>query len=316
MGEPQRSLSANLASIRRGLGRYRILLATFVLLLLSLLYIYVLDKSVAELIEAALPNAVAALFVFLAVYALYQFIGVAPNDEVAHLLDQHQERIATHLDNELRDVRREVGQLSVPRSRGMLAFFPHWNEMTEQDWERVLSGATHVDVVMNWCDSWLEANSRLFRSLLKEGTTVSLYLPDPGFGNTAADRDRLNRLATAYDFSRHVVRFRIAKSAAKLVELGAHPDQVAVRLVDGLTFAAVRVNEHRLLISHYDQFRVGHPRAYALLFDLHESDELFGYWREQFNYFNNIEPTPVGKLIELRRTLNSGRPPHNSTDDH
>ncbi len=307
MGEPQRSLSASLASLRRGLGRYRILLAILVLLLLSLVYVLVFDKTIPELVEAALPNAVAALFVFLAVYALYQFIGIAPNDEVANLLDEHQDRVDAHLDDQLRDLRREVGQLSIPRPRGILDFFPNWSEMTGQDWERILSDATHIDIVMNWCDSWLEANARLFRGLLAEGTTVSLYLPNPGFGNNTTDRDRINRLAKTYNLPRHIVRFRIAESAAKLVELGAPPDHLTVHLVDGLTFAAVRVNEYQLLISHYDQFRVGHPKAYALLVDLHESKELFDYWTEQFDHFNNIPPTPVDKLITLRKALNSRR---------
>lgn len=316
MGEPQRRLSAGLASLRRGLGRYRILLAILVLLLLSLSYVLAFDKSVPELLETALPNAVAALFVFLAVYALYQFIGIAPNDEVARLLDGHQERLTDHLNDELHGIRREVRRLSIPRPRGILNFFPHWSEMSGQDWESVLSDATHVDIVMNWCDSWLEANARLFRELLEEDTTVSLYLPHPGFDNNNADRERINRLATTYDIPRHVVRFRIAESAAKLVDLGADPDQLTVRLVDGLTFAAVRVNEYRLLVSHYDQFRVGHPKAYALLVDLHESRELFGYWTEQFDYFNDIAPTPVEKLIELRKTLNSSRTRQSSTGDH
>ncbi|MGB3444095.1 MAG: hypothetical protein WBA97_35610 [Actinophytocola sp.] len=316
MDEPQRRLSAGLASLRRGLGRYRILLAVLVLLLLSLLYVLVFDKSVPQLIEAALPNAVAALFVFLALYALYQFIGIAPTDEVARLLDRHQEQLADHLKVELQGIQREVSQLSIPRPRGILDFFPHWSEMTGQDWERILSDATHVDIVMNWCDSWLEANARLFRELLEEDTTVSLYLPHPGFDNNNAHRDRIHRLATTYDVPRHVVRFRIAESAAKFVDLGADPDRLTVRLVDGLTFAAVRVNEYRLLVSHYDQFRVGHPKAYALLVDLHESSELFGYWTEQFDYFNNIAPTPVERLIELRKTLNTSKIRHGSTGDH
>lgn len=310
MDEPQGSLSASLTSLRRGLGRYRILLATATLILLSLSYILVFHKSVAELVEAALPNAIAALFVFLTVYALYRFIGVAPTDEVANLLDAHEEHIAARLKGELEDIRRDVGQLSIPRPRGILDFFPHWSEMTGQDWERVLFDATHIDIVMNWCDSWVEANARLFRTLLAEETTVSLYLPDPGFENTSADRERINRLAATYDFPAHVIRFRIAESATKFVDLGANPDQLTVRLVEGLTFAAVRVNEHRLLVSHYDQFRVGPPKAYALLLDLHESPELFGYWTDQFNHFNDIAPTHVNRLLELRTTLNSGRTGH------
>lgn len=310
MREPPKRLSANLTRLRRGLGRYRTLLAVAALIVLSLIYIFIFHKSLNELISVALPNAVAALFVFLAVYALYQFIGVAPTDEIATLLDSHRDQFTAHVANELEELDGEIRRLKIPRPRGIIDFFPHWNEMTGEDWQDVLDRAEHIDVVMNWCDSWFEANARLFRRLLSNGARVDLFLPDPGLsGNKleSSDRDRVDRLAITYDMPRQTVRFKIADSVVRLVDLGASPNQITVRLLDGLTYPAVRVDENRLLISHYDQFRVGHPRAYALLLDLEESAELSAYWSEQFGLFYEVEPTPVEKLVRLRQSLGANK---------
>jgi hypothetical protein len=259
-------------------------------------------------VETALPNAVAALFVFLAIYALYQFIGISPSDEIAQLLDSQREQLGSRSQEDLQGIAVEMRRLDLSRPRGILNLYPHWNEISGQDWEVILEGAWQVDIVMNWCDSLLEANARIFRRLISEGLSVSLYLPDPGsFGGreglSEQDRDRLNQLAATYSMPRGAVRLRIAESASKLVDLGAREEQVTVRLLKGLTYSAVRINRSRLLISHYDQFRVGHPRAHALLLDLDESAELSNYWSEQFQRFESIRPTSLAKMMRLRRSF-------------
>jgi hypothetical protein len=73
--------------------------------------------------------------------------------------------------------------------------------------------------------------------------------------------------------------------------------------MEGLTYSAIRINKSRLLISHYDQFRVGQPRAHALLLDLAERPELAEYWAHQFERFEAVEPTPVDLMMQLRRSF-------------
>lgn len=305
---PAKSLSASIGRLRRALGRYRILLAASTLVALSLAYSLIFHNHILQLVETAIPNAVAALFVFLAIYVLYQFIGISPSDEIAQLLDNQRDQLGNRSRKDLQRIAAEMRRLQLARPRGILNLYPHWNEISGGDWEVILAGARQVDIVMNWCDSLLEANTGIFRRLISEGLSVSLYLPDPGsFGGreglTPQDRDRLNQLAATYSMPRGAVRLRIAESVSKLVELGAPEEKITVRLMKGLTYSAIRINKSRLLISHYDQFRVGHPRAHALLLDLDESTELRNYWSEQFQRFESIRPTPLAKMMRLRRSL-------------
>lgn len=260
--------------------------------------------------ETAIPNAVAALFVFLALYALYQFIGVAPSDELAQLLDKQSEQLGDRSWGEITEIAAELRRLQIPRPRGVLAFYPQWSLISSQDWESILNGARHLDIIMNWCGSLLEANARTFGRLLADGLSVALYLPHPGnFGSrddaSSENRAWLNQLADTYQMPRKAVRLRIAESVSQLLELDARTDQITIRLLQGLTYSAVRIDRSRLLISHYDQFRVGAPRAHALLLDLDESPELRSYWAEQFYRFESITPTPVDLMLQLRRSLGS-----------
>lgn len=301
-------MSASISRLRRALGRYRLLLAVLTLVALSLIYKLVFGHGIRELVETAIPNAIAALFVFLAVYALYQFIGVTPSDEIAQLLDKQGDQLGKRARKDLEAVAAELRRLQIPRPRGILGFYPQWSEISGQEWESILSGARQLDIVMNWCDSLLESNSRTFRRLLADGLAVTLYLPHPGnFGtgddSSSEDRAWLNQLADTYKMPRKAVRLRIAESVSQLLDLGARSEQVTVLLLRGLTYSAVRIDKSRLLVSHYDQFRVGHPRAHALLLDLGESPELRSYWADQFYRFESIAPTPVDMMMQLRRSL-------------
>ncbi len=261
--------------------------------------------------DTAIPNAVAALFVFLAVYVLYQFIGVTPSDEIAQLLDKQVDQLSRRSRRDLAEITAEMQRLQIPRPRGILNFYPHWNEISGQDWESILNGARQLDIVMNWCDSLLDANARTFRQLLAGEVRVTLYLPHPGSLGTGDDRRSedcawLTQLAHTYEVRRSAVRLHIADSVSQLLQLGARTEQITIRLMEGLTYSAVRVNESRLLISHYDQFRVGQPRAHALLLDLDESVELRSYWDYQFSLFEAVPPTPVEVMMQLRRSLAKG----------
>jgi hypothetical protein len=305
---PEKKLSAGIKRLRKGLGRYRVLLAAVTLVAISLVYSLIFHHRFGGLVDSALPNAVASLAVFLTLYALYQFVGVSPLDEIAQILDRHRGQLGKVLEGESRRLTQEVQRLVIPRPRGIIKFYAHWSEMNGQDWDDILKDASEIDIVMNWCDSLIDANARLFRQLIAGGMTIALYLPHPGsFGGgerlSEKDRERLNRLANTYSMPRGTARLRIAESASKLVELGAKKNQITIRLLKGLTYSAVRVNKSRLLISHYDQFRIGHPRAHALLLDLDESPELHSYWTEQFERFEAIRPTSLNKMLHLRRSF-------------
>lgn len=305
---PGKKFAAGVKRLRKALGRYRVLLAAVTLVAISLVYSTVFHHRFSGLVSSALPNAVASLAVFLALYALYQFVGVSPLDEIAQILDRHRNELGKQLAGESRRLAGEVQRIVIPRPRGIIKFYAHWNEMNGQDWEGILEGASEIDIVMNWCDSLIDANARMFRQLIASGMTVALYLPHPGsFGGSdrmsERDRERLDRLARTYSLPRGVARLRIAESVSKFVELGAEKDHLTIRLLKGLTYSAVRVNRSRLLISHYDQFRTGHPRAHALLLDLDESPELHSYWTEQFARYQSIRPTSLEKMLRLRRSL-------------
>jgi hypothetical protein len=307
------SLSANINRLRKGLGRYRLLLTVIVLVALSLAYSSVFHHRLSQLVETSLPNAIAALFVFLALYILYAFIGISPSDEIAQLLDNQRDKLKSESQHDLRRIAGEIQRLQLARPRGIRDLYPHWDEMSGQDWEVILDEARHVDIVMNWCDSLLEGNARAFRRLISSGMTIALYLPDPGgFGDSERlapqDRTRLNQLGAEYALPRGTVRLHIAESAVKLVELGAREDQITIRLLKRLTYSAVRIDRSRLLISHYDQFRMGHPRAHALLLDLDESAELQSYWADQFYRYESIQPTPLEKMLRLRRSFGAPAP--------
>ena len=228
---PGKTLAVGVSRLRTGLGRYRVLLAAVTLVTISLVYSLIFHNSVGGLIDSAIPNAVASLAVFLALYALYQFVGVSPLDEVARILDRHREELGRVLTGESHRLTNEVQRLVIPRPRGIISFYAHWNEMSGQDWEAILSDAREIDIIMNWCDSLLEAHARIFRRLIADGMTITLYLPHPGsFGGgerlSERDRERLDRLARTYSLPRGTARLRIAESASRLIELGAREDQI------------------------------------------------------------------------------------------
>ncbi len=309
MSEPStHPLAAGLTSLRKALGRYRALLAAVTLAALCLAYQLIFHDRLIALVKAVLPNSIAALFVFLALYFLYNFIGIRPSDEVAQLLDKQRGQMVGEIRADSQHLAEEMQRLQVPRPRGILNLFPHWDEMNSSDWEAILNEARHLDIIMNWCDSLLEANGRTFRRLLSAGATINLYLPHPGgFGDgdqvSSEDRDHIIQLSTMYDMPRRTIRFHIAESVSKLMELGARTDQIEVRLLGVLQYSAVRIDRRHVLISHYDQFRVGHPRSHALLLDLEESMELRTYWADQFSRFEAISPTSIDTLLRLRRNL-------------
>lgn len=282
-------LAKSRGNLLRQLDRYEPLVGILALLLLVLWFLFPDRNDTGSLIDASLPNAIAALGVFLVLFAYSRYIGKSREDETRELLDLQAERIER--------MRRPVG---------VLDFYPDWGEIDQSFWREFIVGADSIDVVMNFSNTFFENNQAAFVAAIKGGATFNLYLPHPGgFAHDPAgldrhDSDRLSELARAYNMQLNGVRERIARSASTLIGFGATHSQVTVRLLPRLTYAVVRVDERKIVLSHYDQFPVDHASASALVLRPGASDKLERYWTRQFRKLAQIDPTPVERLLELR----------------
>jgi hypothetical protein len=190
-----------------------------------------------------------------------------------------------------------VDRLRIQRPEGVLELFPVWAKIGTDDWERLLKDVDELDIVMNFCDTLLDGFGLTFRTVFDRGGRICLWLPDP------SNPETLDRLVRLYGVEREEIAGRIVKSASRLDWLREDSEveeaSVEIRVMkEMLTSPLMRLNRTRVLLSHYDQFYAGHPKAMALLIDLTESQKLQKYWDDQFKEFTSMTTAGVDLLRE------------------
>lgn len=296
-GAQPTTLAASVDVLRRALERFRILIAVLALILFGAAYVGGLGRTARDLGVAGLPNVIATLLVFIVVTGFYRFAGISQTDQTAHLLDEQRLQIIADL----------AAQSAGPPGP-VVAFHPIWAEISTDSWRAFVGDAQRIDVVMNWSDSLFESHIPAFRSAIRGRAKFCLWLPDPGLpidGATLSDEDRrrMEGLGSSYGLNYRYVRFHIANSVTKLIEIGARPEDISVRLLRRLAYSVVRVDGERLMLSNFDQFRVDHPRASAFVLDLSANTGVKEYWGDQFEKFEAVPPTSTQRLLELRVAL-------------
>ncbi|WP_374457143.1 hypothetical protein [Nocardioides sp.] len=259
---------------KQRLRRYEWLVALLALVLLTLLYLFLPDRSASDLWEASLPNAIAALAIFFVILAYNQYLRRGPLEDVQELLDRQTQ-----------DIREAISPLG-----GVTAFYPDWSTISEADWRSLLESAHRIDIVMNFSSSFLDRNNASIGAAAKAGATINLYLPDPGDPGdpvvSDSERERLSDLARAYDINVPTLQERIAGSVKMARSLATDPARVSVRFYPRLMYAAVRLDQQTLVLSHYDQFPTLNAKACAIVLDVGASDVLKAYWANQFATFD------------------------------
>ena len=283
-------LAKSRSRLLKQLDKYEPLVGLLAILLLVVIFLFPERNDTATLFDASLPNAIAALGVFLVLFVYSRYIGKSRADETRELLDLQAARIDR-----------------MRRPAGVIDFHSNWGAIDSRFWREFIDDAASIDVVMNFSNSFFESNQAAFVAAIHRGASFNLYLPDPGGFDpdsgslSGQDRQRLTELARAYNMQLNGVRERIARSASTLVGFGASHAQVTVRLLPRLSYAVVRTDDRKIVLSHYDQFPVDHASASALVLRPGADDNLQSYWARQFSDLANVAPTPVEKLLELRQ---------------
>lgn len=247
-------------------------------------------SSLCDLIRNVIPNLVAAVVVFLAIYWILSNRGLVPSQLER---EASEKRIIEQV--------LEAARGSTSGPSEIQHFYPAFQQV---DWDHLIGMAQlRIDIVVNYFDSWVKDNRSLLIAFFKKPKTVLyLYLPDPNCGKVF---DELSELYT--DSSESVLREKIEKTEKRFLEAiqeaGGTKSQLKVYwLTVRPTYALQRFDSRLAVFSAYDNARTPGVASPAFVLDLHRAASVADYFERELKYLQTKQtPKPGSEKPEERK---------------
>jgi hypothetical protein len=232
-----------------------------------------LQPAIIELIIDLIPNLVASLLAFVALYYLFFRHGIVESQQNLH---EDRGRIA-ELEEENKRISTVVTQIAQD-VQNVIVFDNH----RKIDWASVLDTSHSMDIAVCYWDSWVKSNWEHLIDFFKRGGHIRLIIPST---TLEAAVSSAHRNFPRYSRDRFIEKVndtaRFMYQA--LTESGSYVGSLEVYfLKGGLNYAAIRVDNKVIYLSFYEhsnKVRIGAP---SILLPLDSSEYLREYWSEEF----------------------------------
>lgn len=239
---------------------------------LTLLYVLI-DASggsgvVARLGSSLIPNLIAALVIFVAIYLILVQKGIPTMRDVVE---------------EVKSAAR-AGSNERAEATDVINFYPNLRTVP---WPALLNDAHSLDIAVCYWDSWVKANWEPLVQFFARGGSMRVFLPDA----------RVNDAVTVVcqRFSEHptnTIKLKIINTGLRMDEALRASGSRAARLEvfffpQSLNYSAIRFDSESVLLSVYEQFREERIDSSAILLNLTNSSHLAQYWDKEFGEFSS-----------------------------
>ena len=229
------------------------------------------SSALIKLGHDLIPNLLASLIAFLAIYWLLTRQGISPSETETSSVEA----------NVLAAVQGAIGAGTTTPS-GVIAFFPSFKEI---DWGVWIKEANReIDIVVNYFDSWVNDHFDELVSFFQKGKTrLNLYIPDP---STPGLVEQLHLIYT--DRSEEFLREKIALTAKRLrdalEQAGGKADRLKVYpLRRRPNYALQRIDGRIAVFSAFDNVRGHGVDSPAIVLDLHKEPNVHEYFERELN---------------------------------
>ncbi|WP_146022226.1 hypothetical protein [Streptomyces sp. CB02959] len=167
--------------------------------------------------------------------------------------------------------------------QGAYALMYKWYEIP---WRDLLAGASQVDVVASYMDTWVNHVSNSLRAAFDHGCVVRMYLPLIG-------SDAARRVSERFpEYDSEGIKSKIRNTPAKMQTLRGDPSSRKGKLEVWSTrtfcmWCLVLIDRRWLIVDPFDHFRRGAIEGPGFVIDLEQNPEWLAWADKELSGFKN-----------------------------
>ena len=223
-----------------------------------------------DLIINTIPSAIVVLGTFVVLYFLLYRVGIPPTSNAMIDPQELAEAIAARMNT------------AKAFDTGLLEFHQTFRTF---DWKRqLLEAREHIDIVVYYYDSWVNANfNELVAFFQRPKTTMRIFVADP---NIEAILVEIQRLFPEY--SKELLSQKVMRTGERVADAaknaGASPERVEFYLVPQLlSYSAQIIDGSKLVLSIFEMSRQLKIDSPAFVIDIGRNRQLADFVKKEID---------------------------------